>query len=206
MNNLKLTLLAGAFLLGLTASTSVVLAQAPATIPTTPPTTPGCQINCDGGDTTSPGDPFDPFPDPGPGDDGEGDGDGGPGEPGGDPDGGPDGDPACMDNCDPGKPGDKPKGGTTQALVGDCGDKLGMLRRVTESQVASVGNEDLVDVVPVCRSKSLAAEQEDVAQLRPAIGQNEVLDSELGRKGFNPEDVVGVIVNDSQVVLYVHPR
>jgi len=38
------------------------------------------------------------------------------------------------------------------------------------------------------------------------IGENQVLGSELGRKGFNSANVVGVIVDGRKVVLYVHPR
>jgi len=87
---------------------------------------------------------------------------------------------------------------------GDCGDKLGYLRRVTPNQVESVGTDDLVDIVPICRERGLTSEQEDVAQLRPVIGQNPVLDTELDQEGYNPEDVVGVIVEGTLVTLYVH--
>ena len=75
---------------------------------------------------------------------------------------------------------------------------------MTPNQIEGVGTDDLVDIVPVCYSKSLSSEQDDVAQLRPVIGQNAVLDTELGQEGYNPEDVVGVIVDGVQVTLYVH--
>jgi hypothetical protein len=204
MNKMKLLVLAGALALGVIATTSTAFAQF---THTAPPTTPGCQVNCEpSGDPDSPGDPFDPFGDPDGGKDGGPDG--GPDDPN---DGGKGPDPDCDQDCDPNddpkKPGGGPKkpGGGSQALGGDCGDKLGLLRRVTPDQIAGVGSDSLVDVVPVCRSKALAAEQEEVAQLRPVIGQNQVLDHELGKKGFDPENVVGVIVNGAQVVLYVHP-
>lgn len=75
---------------------------------------------------------------------------------------------------------------------------------MTVAQIEDVGSDDLVDIIPVCRFKTLADEQESVAILRPAIGLNDVLDTELDQEGYNPENVVGVIVNGRQVILYVH--
>lgn len=210
MNKLHTLVLAGAILLGLGVSAALAQTQPG---PTTTPNPPGCQVNCDpGGEPTSPGDPFDPFGDPEP----ECQVNCDPKKPGGDPD------PECQVDCDPKdpdgdpkkpggdpkKPGGDPKkpGKGGQAQLGDCGDKLGLLRRVTAAQIQSVGSDAFVDVIPVCRSKSLASEQEEVAQLRPVIGENQVLGSELGRKGFNSANVVGVIVDGRKVVLYVHPR
>jgi hypothetical protein len=75
---------------------------------------------------------------------------------------------------------------------------------VTPGQVEGVGTDDLIDIVPICRDRGLVSEQDDVAQLRPVIGQNPVLDGELDQNGYNPEDVVGVIVDGQAVTLYVH--
>lgn len=170
---------------------------------------PGCQINCDGGggEIAEPGDPFIPpegcmYNCDGPGDTADEDcmyNCDGPGDTANED---------CMINCgggdlpDPDKPGaGKPQ---QQASADQCGEKLGYLRDVTASQIESVGSDDIVDIIPVCRAKPLATEQEDVAELRPAIAANLVLDQELNSEGFNPEDVVGVIVDGRKVVLYVH--
>jgi hypothetical protein len=163
--------------LALIAGAIMGLAAAPAiaAVATTHPTTPGCQINCDPGEPANPGEPFVP------------------------PEG-------CMFNCDeistipdPGKPGT-----STQFALDGCGEKLGALRDVTASQIRGVDADDVVDIIAVCRAKSLATEQDDVAQLRPEIDQNEVLHSELGGDGYNAHDVVGVVVNGKAVILYVH--
>jgi hypothetical protein len=154
--------------------------------PPTTTTTP-CMVDCvpdqpdEPEDSTTPGEPFLPVPEcqincvP----------NGGPG---------PDDEPEVPDL---GKPSD-------EAALDLCGDKLGFLRDVTVSQVESVGTDDLVDIVPVCKTKTLATEQEDVAELRPVIGENIKLDSELDADGYNAEDVVGVIVDGQNVILYVH--
>jgi hypothetical protein len=163
--------------------------------PTVPGGDGGCQIDCDDNPPT-PGEPFVPFegcmlncdsaeiPDP---------------------------HEDCMINCDadstipdPKKPGQPDVPRVAIQLAGGCGDKLGYLRDVTVAQIEAVGPDDVIDVVPVCRNKTLADEQDEVAELRPAIGLNPVTDAGLQKEGFNPEDVVGVIVDNKSVTFYVH--
>lgn len=165
------------------------IAAAPAFAAVAYPTTPGCHgPGCGtGGEPTSPGDPFNPN-DPYPED--------------------------CMFNCgdtstipdpknpdlpEPGKPGS-----AVQFALDGCGEKLGSLRGVTVSQIRGVDAGNVVDIIPICRSKALAAEQDDVAGLRPEIDGNDLLHGELRGDGYSASDVVGVIVNGQAVTLYVH--
>lgn len=182
MIKLSIVLFAAAALVGVSAVPSVAAIAYP-------PTKPGCTVNCDpGGEPTNPGEPFDPNGDP-------------------DPEG-------CMFNCDeistipdpeiPELPDPEKPGTTTQFALDGCGEKLGGLRDVTVSQIRGVEAGDVVDIIPVCRSKSLAAEQDSVAELRPEIDQNATLHGELRGDGYNANDVVGVIVNGQAVTLYVH--
>jgi hypothetical protein len=162
------------------------VAAAPAFAAVAYPTTPGCHgIACGGGDTSSNGDPFYPErPRP---------------------------EENCMFNCDeistipdPKLPDPDKPGTTTQFALDGCGEKLGALRGVTVSQIRGVDADDVVDIIPVCRSKSLATEQEDVAGLRSEIDGNVTLNGELRGDGYSAGDVVGVIVNGQAVTLYVH--
>jgi len=93
-------------------------------------------------------------------------------------------------------------GGNT--AVRSCGEDLGSLRRVRASAIRGVGYGDSVDVIPICTGGSLEAEQSGVQQLHAPIGQNETLVAALQSNGFAPSNVVGVVVNDELVILYVH--
>lgn len=189
MKKLLLTIIAGAVLV---ISTPAAFAAVGATVP---PTKPGCQINCVPGGDGPDGDPGEPFI---------------PGEPV---------DEDCMFNCgdtstipDPDKPEDGtepgdpglPGGTVNYAEIDGCGEKLGSLRDVTVEQIQQVAPTDVVDIIQVCRAKTLGNEQESVAGLRPEIDANDKLHGELRGDGFNANDVVGVIVNGKAVTLYVH--
>jgi hypothetical protein len=181
MIKLSVVLFAAAALVGVSAMPSVAAVAYP-------PTKPGCQINCEPGEPANPGEPFNPFGTP-------------------EPEG-------CMFNCgdtstipdpkEPELPDPEKPGVTTQLALDGCGEKLGGLRDVTVSQIRGVESDDVVDIIPVCRSKSLAAEQDSVAELRPEINENATLNGELRGDGYNANDVVGVIVNGKAVTLYVH--
>ena len=86
----------------------------------------------------------------------------------------------------------------------DCGSDLGSLRKVTASAVRSVGYGDNIDIIPLCVGKSVANTQFRVEQLRSPIAQNESLVSALRKKGYDSSQVVGVVIADELVVLYVH--
>lgn len=176
MTKLTIALFAAVALVGVTA--------APAFAAVAYPTTPGCHgVGC-GTEPSSPGEPFnpnDPYPE------------------------------GCMFNCgdtstvpDPKLPDPDQPGTTTQFALDGCGEKLGALRDVTISQIRGVDADDVVDIIPICRSKSLATEQDDVAGLRPEIDGNDTLHGELRGDGYSASDVVGVIVNGQAVTLYVH--
>jgi hypothetical protein len=143
---------------------------------------------CSGGGGGAPADPGNPG---NPGD---------PGQPGGE--GGNDG------GNDGGPGDDTPTPGESFASLKDvvCGEKLGQLRPVTEDAITDVGPANPIEVVEICRKRPLADVNTNVDGLHAALGANPVIDGELGHSGFEPEDVVGLILNDGAVVLYVHPR
>jgi hypothetical protein len=85
-------------------------------------------------------------------------------------------------------------------LAETCGPSLSQLRPVKVSQIRGVEPGDSVDIVPVCADDL----QSNIAQLRPHIARNDVLDGELGRSGLDAGDVIGVKVRGSSVILYVH--
>lgn len=87
-----------------------------------------------------------------------------------------------------------------------CGAKLGLLRPVTKDAIMGVGAADPIEVVEVCRKRPLATDSTNADGLHAALGANPAIDGELDQNGFEPEDVVGVIVNKGAVVLYVHPK
>ena len=87
-----------------------------------------------------------------------------------------------------------------------CGEKLGQLRRVTEDAIMGVDAADPIEVIEVCRKRPLASSSTNADGLRAALGANPVIEGELDQEGFEPEEVVGVIVNNGAVVLYVHHK
>lgn len=99
-------------------------------------------------------------------------------------------------------------GGGSQTSPGDpfmpgfaesCDTQMGKLRPVKSSQVRGVDTGDSVDVVEVCADDL----QRNIAQLRPHIAANDVLDAHLDRSGFDAGDVIGIKVRGASVVLYV---
>jgi hypothetical protein len=86
----------------------------------------------------------------------------------------------------------------------DCGSDLGNLRKVTASSVRAVGYGDNIDIIPLCVGRSIADTQFRVEQLHAPIAQNETLTSALRMKGYDSSQVVGVVIADQLVVLYVH--
>ena len=86
----------------------------------------------------------------------------------------------------------------------DCGSDLGSLRKVTASAVRSVGLGDNIDIIPLCVGRSVSSTQFRVEQLRAPISQNDTLTAALRMKGYDSSQVVGVVIADDLVVLYVH--
>jgi len=85
-------------------------------------------------------------------------------------------------------------------LAGDtCSNGLGSLQPVKVAQIRAVDEGDSVAIVPVCAEDL----QRNIAQLRPHIAANTVLDDELGQAGRDAGDVVGVKLRGGDVVLYV---
>lgn len=102
-----------------------------------------------------------------------------------------------------GNPGE---GGIASILAQPCGDKLGGLRMVRQSDIAAVAADSMIQIVPICRNRPLSDTQNNVEGLYSAIDANAVLRGELGQSGFGSNEVVGVIVNGQSVVLYVHRK
>jgi hypothetical protein len=102
----------------------------------------------------------------------------------------------------PGGPGPE-----TTASLGEkpaCGSDLGGLRRVRAAAIDAVKDTDAVEVIPLCIGKPLGSTQEDVAELHEPISEQPVLMGPLKEKGYDASQVVGVVVNRPQIVLYVH--
>lgn len=96
---------------------------------------------------------------------------------------------------EPVSPGDPFYAGASDS----CSSGLGSLRPVKAAQIRAVDEGDSVAIVPVCAEDL----QRNIAQLRPHIAANEVLDDELGQAGRDAGDVVGIKLRGGDVVLYV---
>lgn len=109
------------------------------------------------------------------------------------------------DPFNPNNPGGP--GPNTTASIPDkeaCGSDLGGLRRVRAAAIEAVKDTDSVEVIPLCIGKPLGSTQEDVAELHEPISHQPVLMGPLKEEGYDASQVVGVVVNRPQIVLYVH--
>ena len=89
--------------------------------------------------------------------------------------------------------------------VDNCGELLGVMKRVYPAQVQGIDNTDRVWVTEFCQGSELLASNGNAAYLRPTIAENEVLVAVLSNKGFFPEDVIAVrMMGDDTINLYVH--
>jgi hypothetical protein len=88
-----------------------------------------------------------------------------------------------------------------------CNAALAQLVRIPEKTVAAFDNAGGVDVAPVCNSGLGHKARIDASQALPlqnAIKHNPVLMAALKARGFNAEDVVGVVMVGGVATLYVH--
>lgn len=93
----------------------------------------------------------------------------------------------------------------------DCEAQLRRLRSVSEREVRSVDRGDTIRLIPICdnlqgsltQTHRPLAGRGNAASLLPAIARNYALGTTLRRASYNPEDVVGIAMATSQVVLYV---
>jgi hypothetical protein len=88
-----------------------------------------------------------------------------------------------------------------------CNAALAQLVRIPEKTVAAFDNAGGVDVAPVCNSGLGHQARIDASQALPlqnAIKHNPVLMAALKARGFNAEDVVGVVMVGGVATLYVH--
>lgn len=126
----------------------------------------------------------------------------------------------------PGTPGDPGTPGNPNGSGGDGGDipppppeqqlakieetcnaALAQLAKIPEKMVAAFDNAGGVDVSPVCNSGIGHQAKLDASQALPlidAIKNNPVLMAALRARGFNAEDVVGVVLIEGVATLYVH--
>jgi hypothetical protein len=88
-----------------------------------------------------------------------------------------------------------------------CNAALAQLVRIPEKLVVAFDNAAGVDIAPVCNSGLGHQAKLDASQALPlidAIKNNPVLTAALKGRGFNAEDVVGVVLIDGAATLYVH--
>ena len=86
-----------------------------------------------------------------------------------------------------------------------CNAALSTLVKIPAAMVQSFDGG--VNVVPVCNSGEGHKAQIDNSQAAPleaAIGDNSALSGQLGKAGFKPADVVGIVLINGQATLYVH--
>ena len=198
-------------------------------------TTPGgpkppCTVNCGGGgDTTEPGDPFnppggdDPNDEPGggseddpkddptePGDDPEDNPNDDPTEPGDDPEDNPNDDPNDEPGNDPEFPGLSKQ---EVAELRACLARLDDLPQVSATQINQFGQPYKVSLKPICETQSLTEvgnafiENGNVFGLEPVLKSNPVIKDKLGQSAYKPRDVVGIDFDaDGNAILLVHKR
>ncbi len=90
-------------------------------------------------------------------------------------------------------------------LTETCNAALGTLVKIPASMVESFAGG--VNVVPVCNSglgHKVAVDNSQAAPLQGVIADNSALAGPLGKNGFKPGDVVGVVLINGQATLYVH--
>lgn len=87
----------------------------------------------------------------------------------------------------------------------NCGDQLGVLKRVLPAEVLGVNKTYRVWVTEFCPSSSLMRSDGNAAYLRTAIAKNGVLNQVLLQRGFHADDVFAVkMMGDDTINLYVH--
>ena len=90
-------------------------------------------------------------------------------------------------------------------LTETCNAALGTLVKIPAAMVESFAGG--VNVVPVCNSglgHKVAVDNSQAAPLQGVIADNSALAGPLGKNGFKPGDVVGVVLINGQATLYVH--
>ena len=114
----------------------------------------------------------------------------------------------------PGGPGGGGNGGDLPPLSDDekiaqleqtCNAAIGTLIKLPASMIEEF--QGSVKVVPVCNSglgHKVAIDNSQAAPLMGAIAGNDLLSGPLGHDGFKPSDVVGVVLVNGEVILYVH--
>jgi len=99
------------------------------------------------------------------------------------------------------------------AAYKDCSDHLANLPPLSKRDVFAIGPEQRLHLSPVCENyadRDLTAKQVNylergnVAGLEAAIEANPVLKAELASHHYKVGDVLGLLVGDNAVVLYVH--
>lgn len=87
----------------------------------------------------------------------------------------------------------------------ECGDQLGVLKRVYPAEVLGIDDSTRVWITEFCTSSTLMRSDGNAAYLRTAIGDNDVLTEVLSQRGFHPDDVYAVkMMGDDTINLYVH--
>ncbi|MEO8758115.1 MAG: hypothetical protein ABI398_10250 [Devosia sp.] len=102
---------------------------------------------------------------------------------------------------------DVPKDEQITKMSDTCNAALGELIKIPEKLVVAFANQSGVSVVPVCNNGVGREARIDATQALPlqnAIAKNSALLGPLQGRGFNADDVVGVVLIDGVATLYVH--
>ncbi|MBL8594605.1 MAG: hypothetical protein JNK01_18110 [Devosia sp.] len=87
----------------------------------------------------------------------------------------------------------------------NCGDQLGVLKRVLPAEVLGVDSHYRVWITEFCTHETLMRSDGNAAYLRTAIAKNDVLTDVLTERGFHADDVYAVkMMGDDTINLYVH--
>lgn len=87
----------------------------------------------------------------------------------------------------------------------ECGDQLGVLKRVLPAEVLGINDSSRVWITEFCPASTLMRSDGNAAYLRTAIAKNEVLTDVLTERGFHADDVFAVkMMGDDTINLYVH--
>lgn len=121
--------------------------------------------------------------------------------------------------CNPG--GDTPGGGSNctaicgtpdVALNKDCSDNLAKLKHISGRDILAI-DEQRIHIMPVCdtaNNHSLTQAQLPFLQrgnvdgLRTSIESNPILMGKLSERGYDANDVLGILLGSNAAVLYVH--
>ena len=117
---------------------------------------------------------------------------------------------ACPAPSDPDDSSDSDSSLPVAQAQKGCGIKLGHLRAITAGKLRGVTDPELVQIIPVCRYKSLVGDDVkselpagNVIGLKPAIARNKAIATALAEDDYTAENVVGIVLAPKAALIYV---